>query len=204
MKRLIFFIAILLVSSVLVKAQMNSGSKFLAGNNSLSVQSYTDKDKDFDVDPDKYFNLNLTTKAGYFLKNRIAIGGMIDYGYARRNFVTSQYKYTDISWMIGPLARYYMEYGTLVPFFEASAGFGVTVNKQEPFDSTPFESKHSVFGLKGGVGADYFLNESIAFEGMINYFMNSQKPSGDGATGAGSVRNGVQVNFGVIFYFGTI
>jgi hypothetical protein len=203
MKRFSFLLIIILFSSFILKAQMNTGSKFVAGYNQFGINSYHDKDKASSSDPDKYFNINLTTKAGYFLKNRIAIGGFADVGYQKINYVTSDFKVIYSDWSLGPLARYYVEYGSLIPFAEISVGFGLNTTKSESATTT-IESKHSVFGLKGGIGADYFLNESIAFEGMANYYMNRLKPKGDNATGEGSTQNGFELSFGVIFYFGTI
>jgi len=203
MKRLILLFSLGLMVFPFLNAQMNSGSKFIAGNNQFSFHNSGYKEKGSDLDPDKYFNLNLSTKAGYFIKNRIAVGGMINYDVSKVNYVASMYKNTNTSWSIGPLARYYTEYGSLIPFAEASVGFGMNVDKTES-DLYNNETKHSLFSLKGGVGANYFLNESIAFEGMLYYFFDTLKPKSAGATGPGHVENGFGANFGIIFYFGTI
>lgn len=203
MKNLILTIILVFVGGTLLQAQMNSGSKFVAGYNQLSFNSNSYKEKGSSLEPDKYTNFDLTTKAGYFMKNRIAIGGMVNYNLSRTNYKVSMSKYTNTSWLIGPLARYYTEYGSLIPFAEASVGFGMNVSKQES-DLYNSETKHSVFGLKGGVGANYFLNESIAFEGMLYYYYNTLKPKSAGAIGPGHIESGLGVNFGIIFYFGTI
>jgi hypothetical protein len=203
MKRIFLLLVIFTFSSFLLKAQMNTGSKFVAGYNQLGINAYSDKSVGSTSKPDKYFNLDLTTKAGYFLKNRIAVGGMINYSRSTINYVTSALKAADTEWSIGPLARYYVEYGTLIPFAEASFTYGMRNSIQESASFTN-EIKHSVLGFNAGIGADYFLNQSIAFEGMLGYNMKRLKPQMTGATGQGHLENGFGCTFGVIFYFGTI
>jgi hypothetical protein len=203
MKRIFLFLVIFTFSSLFLKAQMNTGSKFVAGYNQLGLSAYSDKSVGSTTKPDKYFNLDLTTKAGYFLKNRIAVGGMINYSLSKINYVTSALKASNTEWSIGPLARYYVEYGTLIPFAEASFTYGMRNSTQESASFTS-EIKHSVFGLNAGIGADYFLNQSIALEGMLGYSVKRLKPATKGATGQGHTENGFGCSFGVIFYFGTI
>lgn len=192
----------LLFASLYLKAQMNTGSKFVAGYNNLSFNASSDKYVGTTSDPEKYFDIGLTTKAGYFLKNRLAIGGLVNYNYSKVTF-TADSKNISSGWSIGPLARYYLEYGTIIPFAELSTEFGMTNDKQIYSTGEPIESKHSVFGLNAGIGADYFLNESIAFEGMLHYSFDRVKPAGD-ATGDGYKTNGFGFSIGIIFYFGTI
>jgi hypothetical protein len=203
MKRIIFIIVISLSISVMLKAQMNSGSKFIAGSNQLSFSVHNQKYLGTTSDPTKYFNFDLNTKAGYFLKNRIAIGGLVDYGF-QKSSQSSYSKNYITGFSIGPLARYYVQYGTLIPFAEASVVFGIQNNKTiyEALPTTEF--KHSVLGFKAGIGANYFLNESIAFEGMLDYYMTKLKPKWEGATGDGELESGVELSVGIIFYFGTI
>ena len=204
MKRTIFLCAGILFSTTILFSQMNTGSKFISGNSNFGINSYSEKDKGSDTDADKFFNLNLTTRGGYFLKNRLAIGGLVDLGFNKSEYPLMDEKSTSSHWMVGPLVRYYTEYGNIIPFAEASIGFGMEKSTYEYFESNPFETKHSLFGLKGGVGADYFINESIAVEGMASYYYNRLKPKMDGATGEGHVKSGFEVTFGVVFYFGTI
>jgi hypothetical protein len=201
MKKIMFALAILIFASAYLKAQMNTGSKFVAGYNNLSFNASSDKYVGTTSDPEKYFDIGLTTKAGYFLKNRLAIGGLVNYNYSKATFAADS-KNISSGWSIGPLARYYLQYASIIPFAELSTEFGMTNNKQI-FTSTTTESKHTVFGLNVGIGADYFLNESIAFEGMLGYSFDRVKPGGD-ATGDGYKTNGFGCSFGIVFYFGTI
>ncbi len=203
MKHTTLLLVLLFCSSFFLKAQMNTGSKFIAGYNQFGFKTYTDKAVGTSSDADKYFHLNLTTKAGYFLKNRIAIGAIIDYNHSVQNFVTSIYKNIDTEWAFGPIARYYMEYGKIIPFAEISATYGMKNSRTESL-SFNNEIKHSVLSLSAGIGANYFLNEKIAIEGMLNYGMSRLKPTMKGATGEGHLESGFGCNFGLIFYFGTI
>jgi len=201
MKQITATIVISLFLTSFVSAQLNSGSKFIAGTSRLAVNSYSDKDLGSDLDVDKYFNMGLNAKAGYFIKNRIAVGALADFGYSSLKYGSSDYKDINSSFLLGPVARYYLEYITLIPFAEASLGFGSSSSKIL-FDTTETTYKHSLLNASLGIGADYFLNENIAIEGLLNYSIKKQKPTGEGATGDGHVEKGLGASFGVVIYFG--
>lgn len=204
MKRLTILTVILFFASTFMHAQMNTGSKFVANNSTLKFHTSNYKLKDATGDPDKYFDLNLATKGGYFIKNGIAIGAVIEYSLGRQNQVVSQYKSTSTGLLIGPVARYYTEYGSIIPFAEVSAGFGVNTQKTEFLDLPSTKDKAPVFNIKPGIGADYFLNDSFAVEGMIYYFFSHEKENPGDPGESIYVENGFGMAFGIVFYFGTI
>jgi outer membrane protein len=204
MKQLLVLTICLLFAFSNINAQMNSGSRFISGNNSFSFHGSNYKQKDATTDPDKFFNLNLTTKAGYFIKNRIAVGAMIDYIVSKQNNVASQFKHSNSSFLIGPLARYYMEYGKLVPFAEVSVGLGTNIRKDELTGSTSTKTKSPVFAFNAGVGANYFINERIALEGVLAYTLTQTKFKSAVLPTAVYYENALGATFGIIFYFGTI
>src|SRR5699024_2325623 len=81
------------------------------------------------------FNLNLTPSAAYFVRNNLAIGGMLDLGLATQNRLTT------FSYGIGPWARYYfttpqeMDFSALAPFF-VDGFVGLQRVSHEPGGST--------------------------------------------------------------------
>jgi len=212
MKQLLVILICVLLTSSNIDAQMNSGSRFIAGTNSLSLEGYTHKMSESTAVPTKIFGMNLSTKAGYFIKNRIAVGGMIDYRYSRqRSEYISTFDSTKVvttnastTWLIGPLVRYYVEYGTIVPFAEMSVGIGKENSRYESTGNAPSKYKSPVFALNAGVGANYFLNESIALEGMVSYSFTRTKHTNPTGPDTVYLNNGIGATVGIVIYFGTI
>ena len=204
MKRLTILTVILFVAITSLQAQLNTGSKFVASNTTLKFHASNYKQKDATQDPNKYFDANLAAKGGYFLKNGIAIGGMIEYNLSKQNQVVSEAKTSSSGLLVGPVARYYTEYGSIIPFAEVSVGFGVNKTKFE-FPGTPATTeKGPVLNVKPGLGADYFVNDNFAIEGMIYYLFNREKYNPGDTNEIIYIENGFGVAFGVVFYFGTI
>jgi len=185
--------------------QLNTGSLFVAGNAGFDLQAYGQKDVDSEVKTN-HFDISLNPKAGYFLKDQLAIGVALNtwaYRSSGEDFSGTTYTSTTSGILFGPFARYYYEYGEFIPFGEVFIGFGSDKEKTESGEFTS-ETPHSVFQTTAGVGADYFLNEKVAIEAVLKYFYERQKPSGENATGGGHNYNGVVFQIGLGIYFGSI
>lgn len=180
---------------------MNTGSLFASGTTNLSFSSYSDKDIDSDY---KVSNteISFNPKVGYFVKNRIGVGGMVNISTSTQKDENDD-KYSTSSWIIGPFARYYVEYGSIIPFAELGAGIGSSKTNYE-YEGFTEETKHSLTMVTLGAGADFFLNDYCAVEGMLEYFYTKQKPTSDGATGSGHSSSGLVFNFGLTIFFGSI
>jgi len=76
MKRLLFFVLCVMLAVVYGYGQMNTGSFFAAGTAGLDLEIYGGKDIDSD-DKTNYLDLSFNPKMGYFIKNRIAVGGAV-------------------------------------------------------------------------------------------------------------------------------
>ena len=210
MKKRICLLSFMLVFFLSVHSQMNTGSIFASGSTGLNFEMYKSTDLDTDASSN-YSTFSFMPRAGYFLKNRIAAGGLVEFGRSQSKDTDefSEYTYTDTysRVLVGPFGRFYFEYGGVSPFVDASAGFGTekSVYKTEGIDGTnESENKHSIFKVTVGGGANYFFNESIAAEGMIQYFNETLKPKSEGANGAGHRNSGVIIVLGITVFFGTI
>lgn len=190
-------------------SQMNTGSYFLSGSIPLNLQLYSGNDLDDSNYKESGQVIGFSPKGGYFLKNRVAIGGIVDYSVNRlvEEYTSFDEKttYNTSQLLLGPLGRFYFEYGTFMPFAEAFLGIGRSNSKytEEITDGTfSSETKHSVFKTAVGGGANYFLNDAIAMEALLQFFWEKQKPTE--GTGSGHTSTGIMLQVGVSIYFGSI
>jgi hypothetical protein len=210
MKRILSIISASLLFCSFSFSQMNTGSYFVSGNTNMNFGLGSSKEIDVDFYKSTLTSFGLTPKVGYFIKNRIAVGGLMNISIDREKVKFTDSggdenitKYTTTEWYIGPFGRYYVEYGKLIPFAEVSVAFGGAKDKTETEESTE-ELPHSVFIVSGGIGASYFLTESFALEGLLQYSYDKRKPTWEDATGKGHVISGVNFLIGVAVYFGKI
>ncbi len=205
MKKLIFTL-VLTFSVSYGFSQMNTGSYFVSGSIPLDLQLYSGSDKLNSDVKESYQHLTIAPKGGYFIKNRLAVGGMVEYSADRTKTDDGSgvSKYVSSQVLAGPLARYYYEYGKFLPFVEAMLGVG-RQNIKSIFESggESFESNsaHSVFKVAAGGGAHYFLTDALAFEALLQYFWETQNATeGDG----GHNYTGILLLVGITIYFGSI
>jgi hypothetical protein len=200
MKKFLFTLALFLFLVTSSYSQMNTGSLFASGTTRLGFSSYTNKDIDSDYKT-KTSQISFNPRVGYFVKNRIGAGGMMSLSHYK-NKNDNDESNTNTSFLIGPFARYYVEYGSLIPF--AEAGFGLGSNKSVSEYEGTYKQTHSQTRVNLGVGADFFLNDYCAIEGMLEYFWLKQKPTSDNATGSGNTQSGLVFDFGLTIFFGSI
>jgi len=201
MKKHVLFIFLVIISVSLTRAQFNSGSKMVGASSNLDFGIFSDKDKDA-TDATKIISIDINPRAAYFLKNRIAIGGDVEY-YMYRSKYADLDPSTSNTFLIGPFARYYYKtVAMVVPFAELNGGIGSSVDKYvDSFTGEEFKTKHSIFYLGAGVGAAFFLADNFSFEGMLNYSFEHQKNK---ETEGSHNTNGVMFNFGFSFYFNSL
>jgi hypothetical protein len=208
MKKILFTLVLFFFISAYSYSQMNTGSLFASGTTNLNFKSYADKDIDNSDYKVNYTDISFNPKVGYFLKNRIGVGGMMELSRnkTKYNYLDTEDTETESSFLIGPFARYYVEYGSIIPFAEVGAGIGSTkyVYKSGDVEGGESETKHSQMQVNLGAGADFFLNDYCAVEGMLQYFYNKQKPTTEGNTGSGHASSGLVISFGLTIFFGSI
>ena len=204
MKKTLLLSSMLILISVFSFCQMNTGSFFATGTTGLNLEAYSGKNVDSDTKTG-YLDFSFQPKVGYFLKNRIALGAGIMSGLERSSTDEPNFESTNTtsSLVLGPFGRYYYEYGSFIPFADAFIGFGRQNSKYKSGDLTT-NTPHSIFKVAAGVGSDYFINETVAIEGLLQYFWEKQKPSGDNSDGGGHNYSGLMLSLGILVYFGTI
>lgn len=182
-------------------AQFNTGNSFIGANSGLSLDMGKDTYKSDlgDSDPYKTFAFSFNPKAGYFIKQRFAVGGMMEYSFSSSK-LTADEKSSSSSFGIGPMVRYYRGYFEGISAFgEIAAGIGSTVDKQI-FSESEIETKHKLSFATAGVGASYFLKENVAAEAMLQYYYSVRKPDGDNPNNNRHINSGLRFNVGVVIY----
>lgn len=176
-------------------SQMNTGSVFAAANSSFNLGFATINNIDSN-DKNTVLTYTLNPKLGYFVKNRFGVG-------AGMEFASSPTDYgRDSRLLFGPFSRYYVQYGSLIPFGELSLGYGyqntIIISLGESF-----KTKHSLLSAAAGVGTDFFFNEKIAVEAILKYYYEKQKPT-DNLLGEGHTVSGIAAFFGIVIFFESI
>jgi hypothetical protein len=137
-----------LLSAAAAWSQTSKGSMLIGGTAAFSMESVGSED---DVT-----TISLAPSAAYFVMDRFAVGGQFELLSSFNDEVTV----TALG--IQPLVRYYFTgSGVVQPFGQAK--FNWSTIKVEGFDAEPGIG----YGL--GAGADFFLNEHVAFEAILGF-----------------------------------
>lgn len=173
MKTILSLATLLLLSTVVLgQDTFNAtaqGNYLFSG--SIFINSTTSKVK-FDgetQDDSKTFEVRISPRAGYFVKDNIAVGLDLFLQSSTTTFEGFDNELKTSGFSIGPFARYYF---TNDLFAEGTLGIGSSTTSSE-FISDDIIS--SVFGWRVGAGYALFLGEHIAVEPTIFYSWESQK-----------------------------
>lgn len=172
MKKIILLIAILL-GSITANAQVNQGNVMIGGTLA-----------NFSADFDHSTSLSLTPKAAWFIRDGLALGGYVNFGFTHINGGATTYNYG-----FGPIARYYLNTDKEVKvknvkfFLEANAGF-------DGASTTKGGGSTNGLGFGVGPGVAYFLSPNIGLEALVKY---------DAIAGFGSNTFTDKLNLGIGF-----
>ena len=130
-----------------------------------------------------YFNMNITPKAAWFVKDNVAIGG-----YVNLNLATAKDQGTTTTYGIGGLGRYYVNDPKINVLkharFFAEVNAGIEGNNYSGGSST------NGLGIGFGPGLAYFITPNIGLEGLLKY---------DGIIGFGSQATSSSLDFNIGF-----
>jgi hypothetical protein len=198
MKNYFLSVILLVIFSNLTTAQFNTGSKMVGASSSLDFGFFSDKYQGA-VDATKYTTINISPRAAYFIQNRIAIGGDINFDLLRSKY-DDEDAGTYTEFLIGPFARYYYKSVAMVrPFGELNFGIGVS----EIGKIGPMYESHNVLYTGAGIGAAFFLAENFALEGMLSYTYEHMKNK-EAEPDVRSNSHGITLNFGFSFFFNSL
>lgn len=110
------------------------------------------------------WDLGITPRAGYFIKDNMAVGGYVNLGFSK----TGSGSPTKNTYGVGAFGRYYAQPGEVNNllkhgrfFGEVNAGFGGQSQKGNP-TTNGFQ-----FGF--GPGYSYFITPNVGLEGLVKY-----------------------------------
>jgi len=121
------------------------------------------------------FQFNLTPKAGWFIKDNLALGAEVNLGIKTTKYDNTDTKVTDLTYGIGAFGRYYItdesiEFSKRARFFlEASAGFNGTNSKTKVADGSSSSINNNGLGLGFGPGLAFFITPNVALEALLKY-----------------------------------
>lgn len=158
MKKVFLALSVLALMSLKtekVNAQIQQGNTMWGG----SLSSF-----DIGLNKGKGWDIGITPKAGYFVKDNIAVGGYVNLGFSKAGSGQSVRN----TYGIGAFSRMYatpsqvdnlLHHGRF--FGEVNAGFGGQSQKGNP-TTNGFQ-----FGF--GPGYSYFITPSVGLEGLVKY-----------------------------------
>lgn len=152
MKRIVITAGIAFALTASGFGQFNSGSSYFSGATHGKI-GFESQSNEFGSNYNT-LSFGLTPEAGYFIKNRLAVGGAIlmDFNLGLGEFGSNTYEL-----VFGPNVRYYLPRDTdMQVFLYGFAGYG-------------FVTDHQLLKFMGGPGINFFLTEKIAFEAKALY-----------------------------------
>jgi outer membrane protein len=194
MKKAIFTISIILLTTIIVNAQKSSEG-FLKGNIFTSGQFAFNSETTGDI---KTTSIDFSPTVGYFVSNNVAIGVQLGVTNSVTKFKSTKTGEKN-GYSAGILARYYMNPTNKFSVFGSAAlSFGSTNNKTDSLKTTSFS-------LGFAPGISYFLSNHFAIETTIGSLgFSSIKPDVDGADATNSINFGLNLTaatFSLVYKF---
>lgn len=162
----------LTIGSLSCFAQFNTESFYFTGATRGKIGFWSQSDE-FTSNQNSIF-IGLFPEAGYFIRNRLAVGGAIDLEYER---FLGDFAFAEYDIIMGPAVRYYLPRDTDMQIFLLGfAGYGGVPSHQKVM-------------VMVGPGANFFLTERVAFELKLPYsFAIEWNPAGGGSHNIHEVR----------------
>jgi hypothetical protein len=179
---------LLLFTSIGLFAQVEKGKFYLAGYSNLGLNLGKSNTTSTSVGGLTYESknsvFNITPEVGYIVIKKLVTGLFVDYNYSSINYYSSNSTFndqaqTDSKIIFGPFVRYYINgYKGLWPYTEGHIGFGSGKSTMEfSSDATIYHS--TVFDIKLGAGATYFIMDYIGIDLILGYIHESTKMETD-------------------------
>tara|TARA_R110002049_G_scaffold275752_3_gene453892 strand:+ start:861 stop:2141 length:1281 start_codon:yes stop_codon:yes gene_type:complete len=161
--------------------KINKGTVYIGSSSNLIGQRIFNKQNS----DDKYYTLNISQSAGYFIVKNLMIGLNFQYDYSKFsrparpfNGVVFDAPYNEKSQMttLSFYSQYFIGNGKLKPFVGLEAGAGISkYNVSWPplgnfiIVDTPNKSNSNLLTAKATLGASYFINSRVSIDGSVGY-----------------------------------
>lgn len=193
MRKLTLFVAILATS--FANAQISKGSKIIGTSFASAGFTSSDNETVYSNTPTIYksegnsFSFSINPYVGFFLADGFALGGSIGASFYSSkstssnsaSTTTTESKYSNPGFSIGPFARYYFVKGQkMSPYVELGGGIDFYPSKSESISSTGSSSTTKTknpLGWNAGpkLGFEYFISEYVGLNvsAGVNYGASS-------------------------------
>jgi len=194
MKKLFLLCALVVFGMTSAYAQIQEGNimigaglgNSIVGNNNSSILGFN-----FGLNDGAGYSLGISPKVGYFVKDNLLIGGLVNLGYTKGAETTDAEAPETFTYGLQALSRYYLSPGeegvdNLLNhgrfFLEVNAGIAGE-NIKDGNTTNGF-----IFGF--GPGYSYFVSDNVALETSLKY---------NGLVGGGNTtyKQSIGLNFGV-------
>jgi hypothetical protein len=203
-------VMMLMLSGLTGFAQTEKGNFLLSAGTSIGVGdseglmglAFTNSKVEFDdgnISETKLTNFYVSTKAGFFLIDNLAIGLDLatSLSSGSTDVLTINLETKTNFFGVGPFLRYYLGNGKIMPFAEVNTLFG-SRNENSQGAGTDSESKFSVANIGAGVGIAIFLGDRSALDLGASYNSTSLKERED-AFNVTQNTLGLKIGFTVFF-----
>ncbi len=129
------------------------------------------------------FNMTLSPKAAWFIRNNLAVGAYVDF-----NLMTAKGISPAINYGVGALGRYYIN-DPEINVLRKTRFFGEATVGIEGYNPSAGNNTNGL-GVSAGPGISYFITPNIGLEGLVKY---------RGIVGFGSSPASNNIVFGVGF-----
>lgn len=136
-----------------IKAQIQQGNVMVGGNIA---------NMNLSLDNGGGFNMTLSPKAGWFIRNNLALGAYIDFG-----LTTAKGIKPSTSYGIGALGRYYVN-DPNINVLRKTRFFGEATVGIEGVNPSTGDNTNGL-GMSVGPGIAYFVTPNIGLEGLVKY-----------------------------------
>jgi hypothetical protein len=186
------------ISSALLNIRSESADLMSLGFSSSKYKSSTGETSD----PYRAVAFNLMPKAGYFVRDNLAVGLNIIVNIYSEIDKSDDDKYADNLLGIGPWARYYYPLEKCYPFAEVNLGVASEKEKWE-YGSSSDDEKHGLFMFGGGIGAAMPLSDRVTFDFMAGYNSVILKEKDQGSeVSYKEIHGTLGIILGFVVYFG--
>ncbi|MCO5236482.1 MAG: hypothetical protein M9933_09455 [Chitinophagaceae bacterium] len=150
-----FFVCAVMGIFFITKAQSQiSRENIMIGGNISNMN--------FVLDDGGAFNMTLSPKAAWFIRNNLAVGAYVDF-----NLMTAKGTDPAINYGVGALGRYYIN-DPEINVLRKTRFFGEATVGIEGYNPSVGNNTNGL-GISAGPGISYFITPNIGLEGLVKY-----------------------------------
>ena len=154
------------------RAQTEKGKRLIGATTQLvfGVSNHSVKTADRHYLSQKNTTIGITTFAGYFVKENLAIGGELLFDYNKTKDYDEDSKSSETTIAFAPFVRYYFGTNKVKPFVQGAVGIGSLQSKVE-YDNSFFtyDNSSTIVTYSAIAGVAFFVSDNTAFDLSLGY-----------------------------------